>query len=311
MKSYKVFVSSTFVDLKKHRARVISALRKAGFFVDPMEDWTAATDEPKRFSQARIEGCDLCILLIARRRGHVPRGEHQSITQMEVDAAVALGVPVLVFMLDDSARWPARFDEMARDRHLRDWRRHWSEAKGVGFFGANPGSIDLAPALTRWVSENSIGARDEARAGLAKKINAEVIAFLLAIQMAERGMQNQTQQKYDEAYLRWEHADAEIAADLDALGVDAVLHDGWRTLSQAVLGLYRLSGTWSEPWRGQVIDEMKTIFPPEATDWTQLADVHARRTSNRAFQEFFAAWWNLREIAFEGCAELGRRLRAS
>ncbi len=153
MKSYKVFVSSTFVDLKKHRARVISALRKAGFFVDPMEDWTAATDEPKRFSQARIEGCDLCILLIARRRGHVPRGEHQSITQMEVDAAVALGVPVLVFMLVDSARWPARFDEMARDRHLRDWRRHWSEAKGVGFFGANPGSIDLAPALTRWVSE--------------------------------------------------------------------------------------------------------------------------------------------------------------
>ena len=46
----KTFVSSTYEDLKDHRAHVIKALRKSGIFVDPMEDWTAQSDEPKVFS---------------------------------------------------------------------------------------------------------------------------------------------------------------------------------------------------------------------------------------------------------------------
>ena len=66
---YKAFVSSTYEDLKDHRAHVINALRKAGIFVDPMEDWTSSNDEPKAFSTKRLEGCDLCILPVAFRRG--------------------------------------------------------------------------------------------------------------------------------------------------------------------------------------------------------------------------------------------------
>jgi hypothetical protein len=27
-----------------------------------MEDWTAASSEPKEFSQVQVQGCDLCIL---------------------------------------------------------------------------------------------------------------------------------------------------------------------------------------------------------------------------------------------------------
>ncbi|CAN5882125.1 hypothetical protein BH23GEM7_BH23GEM7_29000 [soil metagenome] len=85
--SYRAFVSSTYKDLKDHRAHVITALRKAGIFVDPMEDWTADTDEPKEFAQERVKGCDLCVLLVAFRRGHIPEGETRSITQLEFDAA--------------------------------------------------------------------------------------------------------------------------------------------------------------------------------------------------------------------------------
>lgn len=47
--AYKAFVSSTYLDLKDHRARVIGALRGMGMFVDPMEDWKADSDEPKNF----------------------------------------------------------------------------------------------------------------------------------------------------------------------------------------------------------------------------------------------------------------------
>ncbi len=54
--AYNAFVSSTFVDLQDHRRHVIQQLRKAGFTVDPMEDWTASADEPKEFSTPLMQG---------------------------------------------------------------------------------------------------------------------------------------------------------------------------------------------------------------------------------------------------------------
>ena len=68
---YKAFVSSTFEDLKDHRAHVIRSLRRAGFFVDPMEEWSADSEEPKIFSQDRLHGCDLCVLLVVTSREYL------------------------------------------------------------------------------------------------------------------------------------------------------------------------------------------------------------------------------------------------
>src|SRR4029077_11228663 len=103
----KVFVSSTYVDLKDHRQRVITQLRKAGYHVDPMEDWTSDADEPRQFSLDRLDGCQACVLLVGFRRGFVPAGHARSITQMEYDYAIDRGIDVLPFLLDDGITgWP-------------------------------------------------------------------------------------------------------------------------------------------------------------------------------------------------------------
>ena len=116
---YKAFVSSTAKDLLPHRAHVIQELRRAGFHVDPMEDWPASADEPKKFSQERLDGCHLCVLLIARRRGFVPPGEEHSITQLEYREALRLKIDVLPYLLDDAETdWPAEFDERHADDKL-------------------------------------------------------------------------------------------------------------------------------------------------------------------------------------------------
>lgn len=151
--SYKAFVASTFEDLKEHRQVVVAALRKAGFFVDPMEDWTASRDEPSKFSQDRLKDCDLCVLLVAFRRGHVPAGQELSITQLEYQAARASGIDVLVLMLQDDAPWQRQFDELEKDPGIRQWREALKESQGVGFFGLEPGSVEIAPALARWITE--------------------------------------------------------------------------------------------------------------------------------------------------------------
>lgn len=153
--SYKAFVSSTFEDLISHRAYVIRSLRRAGIIVDPMEDWTADSDEPKAFSQDRLVGCDFCVLLVALRRGYVPDGEHKSITQLEYDAAITNGLDVLVYLLDENAPWPHRFVEIDKDPDLMEWRRRLEKLHGRQLFGLDPSSIEIAPAVTRWVERQS------------------------------------------------------------------------------------------------------------------------------------------------------------
>jgi len=150
--NHKAFVSSTYLDLKDHRAHVIKALRKSGFFVDPMEDWTADTQEPKEFSQERVDGCDLCILLVAFRRGHVPKDETKSFTQLEIEAAKKAKIDILVYILDEDAPWPRKFDELDKDQEIKKWRDELKEHKGVGFFKLDPQTIEIAPALTRWIA---------------------------------------------------------------------------------------------------------------------------------------------------------------
>src|SRR5262245_40550230 len=150
--THKAFVCSTFVELKEHRARAIRQLRHAGFLVDPMEDWTADPDEPVRFSPERVGGCDLVVLLVGNRGGHLAEGHAESITQLEHEHARRLGIDVLPFLLDEAvADWPARYDERRSDERLCRWRQEIAARHGLGKFTTEAGSLDLGPALSRWL----------------------------------------------------------------------------------------------------------------------------------------------------------------
>jgi len=152
--TYKAFVSSTFQDLKEHRSYVISALQRAGIFVDPMEFWSSDNDEPKAISTARLEGCQLCILLVGLRRGFVPDGEDKSITQMEYEAALKTnGMDILIYLLDEDAPWPHKYDELIKDPEVRNWRQSLKDKHTVSSFGLEPSSIDIASGISRWLSK--------------------------------------------------------------------------------------------------------------------------------------------------------------
>ena len=155
--TYKAFVSSTYVDLKDHRARVIDALRKAGIHVDPMENWTADGDEPKEVSVERMRGCDLCILLVGARRGHVPENETLSITQMEVREADKRRIEVLPFLYDGESPWPPAYYELKDDDELKQWRAEIMEHSCIGTFTSDPGSLDVPvrDAVSRWIQKQS------------------------------------------------------------------------------------------------------------------------------------------------------------
>ncbi|MDH3404425.1 MAG: DUF4062 domain-containing protein [Acidobacteriota bacterium] len=221
----KTFVSSTYEDLKDHRAHVIRALGRSGIFVDPMENWTATSDEPKRFSQQRLDGCHFCVLLVGFRRGYVPQGETASITQLEYEAALARGVDVLPYLLAEGTPWPARFDELKSDPGVRAWRRHLESKHGRELFDEKPESIDVAPAVTRWVMEHAHPVVSD-MTGLA--------AELAGHEAVLRRRRNDVVQYLQDAQTLIEHAHDELAQGREPFGTCQQIFDTGDLLVRAI-----------------------------------------------------------------------------
>lgn len=107
----KIYLSSTYTDLKQHRARLSNALRKARYEVVMMEEY-AARDARVEFACAGdVVACDTYVGLFAWRHGYVPEEanpQRMSVTEMEYGAAGTKPMPRLTFLLEDAARWPAQ-----------------------------------------------------------------------------------------------------------------------------------------------------------------------------------------------------------
>jgi hypothetical protein len=154
---YKVFLSSTFEDLKDHRDCVIKSIRKYGFEVEPMEEWAANPGEPSSLSVERVRDCDLCILLVAYRRGFVPDSDKKgrSVTQMEYDCAVENGIDVLVFMLGEDEAWRPSLNDLDKDPGICQWREYLRNQHTVEFFQPDPESLKVAESLGHWERDRS------------------------------------------------------------------------------------------------------------------------------------------------------------
>lgn len=113
---YQVFISSTFEDLELEREQVIRAVLEMGHIPVGMEMFSAADDEQWSIIARQIEEVDYYAVIVAHRYGSVtPAGI--SFTEKEYDYAVSRGVPILGFVLDDKAAWPA--DRIESDESKR------------------------------------------------------------------------------------------------------------------------------------------------------------------------------------------------
>jgi hypothetical protein len=107
----KVYLSSSYKDLREHRAAVALTLRRMGHDVIGMEEYVAEGVTPLARSLADVESADVYVVMVGWRYGHVPADSaanpaHRSITELEFERATASGTPVLAFLLDPEAPWP-------------------------------------------------------------------------------------------------------------------------------------------------------------------------------------------------------------
>jgi hypothetical protein len=102
----RIYLSSTYEDLKDYRKAVYSALRKLGHRVLAMEDYIATDQRPKDKCLEDVAGCEYYIGIFAWRYGYIPPGEDKSITELEFSKAGERGRPRLLFLSDKKAPWP-------------------------------------------------------------------------------------------------------------------------------------------------------------------------------------------------------------
>lgn len=101
-KKYQVFISSTFSDLKEERRKILDVLLMADCIPAGMEAFVASDTEQFEVIKQVIQLCDYYILIIGKRYGSVNEQTGLSYTEMEYEYAKELGIPVLVFALDES-----------------------------------------------------------------------------------------------------------------------------------------------------------------------------------------------------------------
>lgn len=119
----KLFLGSTFEDLKFHREKAIEALRRYLCRIEAMELWEAKPDDPLAVCLNRVLESDVYICVLAFRYGSIaPSGK--SFTQMEYEAALSAGKKILVFMMADDHPMPPRLVDVGENREkLEQFKR--------------------------------------------------------------------------------------------------------------------------------------------------------------------------------------------
>jgi hypothetical protein len=116
----KIYISSTYVDLKKEREAASQAVRQLGHQAIAMEDYVAADKRPVDKCLQDVRSSDAYVGIFAWRYGFIPDGYDKSITHLEYEAAKKAGIPCLVFLTDNKAPWPVEYVTTGKERKKID-----------------------------------------------------------------------------------------------------------------------------------------------------------------------------------------------
>jgi hypothetical protein len=153
----KVYVSSTFLDLKECRERLRLLLRRLGHEDVAMEYYVAGEERPVEKCLADVEAAELYVGLFAWRYGHVPaedNPERLSVTELEYRRARQCGKTCLVFLLDEDAPWPRKLMDRD-DAQIVRLRAELGERHLAGTFSSAENLAEVAgPAIYKWAEES-------------------------------------------------------------------------------------------------------------------------------------------------------------
>lgn len=132
---FQIFVSSTHIDLKAEREKVIYELTKTGFITIGMEQFHAADEEQMEYIRPLIDETDYYVVIVKGRYGSLA-DDGMSYTEKEYRYAREKGVPVLAFLYEDmkSIKVGETDDDPAKSAKLKAFRRELENSRMVSYW---------------------------------------------------------------------------------------------------------------------------------------------------------------------------------
>ncbi|HEV7645450.1 MAG TPA: DUF4062 domain-containing protein [Pyrinomonadaceae bacterium] len=140
----KVMISSTIVDLPKHREQVKDACLRQGMFPVMMEHLLAGDAEAITTALKMVDEADVYVGVFAYRYGYIPKENNPkqiSVTEMEYDRAVERGIPRFIFLMhEDHSLKVSDIEKGIGGEKLDALRRRLGAERVVNFF-KNPDDL--------------------------------------------------------------------------------------------------------------------------------------------------------------------------
>ncbi|MBF0519494.1 MAG: tetratricopeptide repeat protein [Nitrospirae bacterium] len=131
----RVYISSTYDDLKDYRAEVIKALRKIDITLVNMENYNAGDKKAIKKCQEDVAGCTIYVGIFARNYGFVPKSHRKSFPELEYREAKKKKLSILIFLLNETIDWPRELCSTRNDeRWLNELKVELKNNKTVRWF---------------------------------------------------------------------------------------------------------------------------------------------------------------------------------
>lgn len=145
----KIFISSTYGDLKDYRRAVRGAILRLGHHPIGMEDFGSRPETPKQAALDAIYHCDIFIGIYAHRYGSISPGDSLSIVEQEFDRARELDIPCYVYVIDPNFDWQGPMDDEDNTKHLARFKTKIDKLLRSTFTTPNDLAVKVASDLGR------------------------------------------------------------------------------------------------------------------------------------------------------------------
>lgn len=152
--AYRIFISSTYVDMIPYRDALQTAITNCDSVAYGMERFVPAPIRPLDRCYEEIAGSQIYILLLGHRYGEIDSDSGKSYTELEFEKAKEIGLPILAFLLDtDKVGTLAKFRESdAQYNALVRFKNELKNSKEITI-GQFASEKDLQEKATRAIKE--------------------------------------------------------------------------------------------------------------------------------------------------------------
>jgi DNA-binding transcriptional regulator of glucitol operon len=133
-KALKVFISSTYIDLKDYRQAAITVVNRYKCVPLAMEFFMSQPAEPTEVCEKEVRECDILVGIYAHRYGFIPEGKNTSITHEEYELAKKEGKECLCFLVDQDFPWKPTLCEFDKINRIKKFMEEIKKEKVLSFF---------------------------------------------------------------------------------------------------------------------------------------------------------------------------------